>query len=136
MDKYAVDKYRRLPLTSFEFVILLLTKVLEKGTGGEASTFQWPSGKRAVFVSLHDIDSYGFLRRRESDPLFRIEQKHQIRATWFVPTGILKDNKAAIEFLLQTGNEIGWHGHNHDHRLPFSPFAEQRVRELKKSFLS
>ncbi len=68
--------------------------------------------------------------------MFCIEKKHKIRATWFVPTGIIKNNKASIEFLLQTGNEIGWHGYNHDHRLPFSPFAEQRVQELKKSFLS
>jgi peptidoglycan/xylan/chitin deacetylase (PgdA/CDA1 family) len=131
-----IGKYRRLPLTGFECVILLLNKVLVKGTGCETQAFQWPSGKRAVFVSLHDIDTGGFLRRRENDPLFRLEQKHEIKAVWFVPTGLLKGNNEAIDFLIQSGNEVGWHGHKHDHRLPYRPFADQRVTVLRKSILA
>jgi len=65
--------------------------------------------------------------------LFRIEEKHQIKSTWFVPTGLLEGNKEAIDFLLQSGNEVGWHGHKHDHRLPFKPFADQRVQALKNA---
>jgi peptidoglycan/xylan/chitin deacetylase (PgdA/CDA1 family) len=89
-----------------------------------------------VFVSLHDIDTGGFLRRRENDPLFRLEQKHEIKAVWFVPTGLLKGNNEAIDFLIQSGNEVGWHGHKHDHRLPYRPFADQRVTVLRKSILA
>jgi len=131
-----VRDYRRLPLTGFEFVILLLNKVLARGPGCKTQSFQWPSGKRAVFISLHDVDTGGFLRRRERDPLFRLEQKHQIHSTWFIPTAILKGKKEAIDFLLQTGNEVGWHGHKHDHRLPFKPFANQQVEMLKKSHIA
>ena len=127
--------YSKLPLTSFEFVIFLLNKVLARHLEYKDRVFQWPSGKRAVFVSLHDVDTGGFLGRRERDPLFRIEEKHQIHSTWFIPTGLLTGKKA-VEFLLQSGNEVGWHGDKHDHRLPFKPFAEQRVEALKKSFLA
>jgi peptidoglycan/xylan/chitin deacetylase (PgdA/CDA1 family) len=134
-ERDVVRNYSKLPLTSFEFVILLLNKILARGAAGETRAFQWPSGKRAVFVSLHDVDTGGFLRRRERDPLFRLEQKHQIRSTWFVPTAHLK-GKETVDFLLQSGNEVGWHGHKHDHRLPFKPFAEERVHGLKKSYLS
>jgi peptidoglycan/xylan/chitin deacetylase (PgdA/CDA1 family) len=88
-----------------------------------------------VFVPFHDVDTGGFLKRGERDPLFRIEQKHGIRSTWFVPTAFLGETKKRVEFLLQSGHEVGWHGHNHDHRLPFSPFAEQRVGILRKSWL-
>jgi len=127
------EQYRRLPLTDFEFVTLLLGCVLAgEGTRG-ARVFQWPGGKRAAFVSLHDIDTRGFLRRREKDPLYRVEQKHGIRAAWFVPAAILGDRREALDFLLQSGNEVGWHGYNHDHRLPFRPFAEQRVAMLRNS---
>jgi hypothetical protein len=52
-----------------------------------------------------------------------------------MPTDFLKGNEKAVDFLLQSGNEVGWHGHNHDHRLPFKPFAEQRVQILKHSWL-
>lgn len=128
--------YGNLPLTSFEFVILLLNKILARGLGYENQAFQWPSGKRAVFVSLHDVDTGGFLRRRERDPLFRLEQKHQIHSTCFIPTAILKGKKESIDFLLRSGNEVGWHGHKHDHKLPFAPFAAQHVQMLKNSFLA
>jgi peptidoglycan/xylan/chitin deacetylase (PgdA/CDA1 family) len=127
--------FRKLPLTGFEFVIFLLAKVLANGTERGVRPFRWPSGKRAVFVSLHDVDTAGFLRRKERDPLFRLEQKHGIRSTWFIPTALLP-GKDSVDFLLRSGHEVGWHGHNHDHRLPFPPYAERRVMELKRSFLS
>jgi peptidoglycan/xylan/chitin deacetylase (PgdA/CDA1 family) len=95
--------------------------------------FEWPGGKAAAFVSLHDIDTRGFLRRRERDPLYRIERKHGIRATWFVPIAISGDRRETVDFLLESGNEVGWHGYNHDHRLPYPPFAEQRVAMLRDS---
>jgi len=63
--------YQRLPLTGFEFTLFLLNTVL--ASSPQRPLFQWPSGKRAVVVSLHDVDTAGFLRRRERDPLFRIE---------------------------------------------------------------
>lgn len=131
----AARDYSRLPLTTFEFVVLLLNCILEPGPVHERRLFQWPSGKRAVFVSLHDVDTGGLLRRRERDPLFRLEEKHQIHSTWFIVGEVLKSKEAA-GFLLQAGHEVGWHGHKHDHRLPFKPFADESVRALKNSFLA
>jgi peptidoglycan/xylan/chitin deacetylase (PgdA/CDA1 family) len=130
------EQYRRLPLTDFEFATLLLGCVLADGRAGGERLFQWPGGKNAAFVSLHDIDTPGFLRRRERDPLYQVERKHGVRATWFVPTAVLKDRKEAVDFLLESGNEVGWHGYNHDHRLPYRPFAEQRVAILKNSYFA
>jgi peptidoglycan/xylan/chitin deacetylase (PgdA/CDA1 family) len=131
-----VSEYAKLPLTSFEFVLLLLDRILADGHGHATQLFQWPAGKRAVFVSLHDIDTGGFMTRRDRDPLFRVEQKHQVTSTWFVPTGLLKNGKVkSLDFLLESGHEVGWHGHSHDHRLPYKPFADQRVEILKASYL-
>ncbi len=131
-----VSEYGRLPLTSFEFVLLLVDSILADGRDRDTRLFQWPAGKRAVFISLHDVDTGGFLRRRDRDPLFRVEQKHQIRSTWFVPTGLLRGDIRDVDFLRDSGNEVGWHGHNHDHRLPFKPFADRRVQILKDHYLS
>jgi len=130
-----IGKYRRLPLTSFEFVILLLNKILARSLGYKTGVFQWPEGKRAVFISLHDVDTRGFFQRRERDPLFQLEQKYQIHATWFMPIKFLKGKEKAMDFLWQSGNEVGWHGYNHDHRLPFKPYADQRVQILRNSWL-
>jgi peptidoglycan/xylan/chitin deacetylase (PgdA/CDA1 family) len=127
------EQYRKLPLTDFEVVTLLLGCVLAGGNGRGVRLFEWPGGKAAAFVSLHDIDTRGFLQRREEDPLFRVERKHGIRATWFVPTAISGDRREAVDFLLESGHEVGWHGYNHDHRLPYRPFAEQRVAMLRSS---
>jgi peptidoglycan/xylan/chitin deacetylase (PgdA/CDA1 family) len=130
-----IDKYRRLPLTSFEFVVLLLNLIATANAEKNHLSFHWPEGKRAVFVSFHDVDTGGFLRRGDRDPLFLVERKHKIRSTWFVTTTFLGGDKKKIEFLLRSGNEVGWHDYNHDHRLPFSPFTEQRVQMLKNSWL-
>jgi peptidoglycan/xylan/chitin deacetylase (PgdA/CDA1 family) len=130
-----MDKYRRLPLTSFEFVVLLLNLIATQNSEEKTLSFHWPEGKRAIFVPFHDVDTGGFLRRGDCDPLFLVERKHKIRSTWFITTTFLEGDKKKIDFLLRSGNEVGWHDHNHDHRLPFSPFAEQRVQMLKNSWL-
>ncbi len=135
-NKDLIGRYRRLPLTPFEFVILLLKKFLEMDHKSETQIFQWPSGKRSAFISLHDVDSVRFLRLREQNPLFRLEQKHHIKSVWNIPTKYLKRNREAIDFLIQSGNEVGWHGFNHDHRLSFQPYTKKRIQELDNSFLS
>jgi peptidoglycan/xylan/chitin deacetylase (PgdA/CDA1 family) len=129
-------RYRRLPLTGFESTLLLLNTILARQVSNRPRPFRWPSGKRAVFVALHDVDTAGFLERREDDPLFRIEAAHRIRATWFIPTAILKGRTGAINFLLDSGNEVGWHGHKHDHRDHVKPFADEAVRALASSCLA
>jgi peptidoglycan/xylan/chitin deacetylase (PgdA/CDA1 family) len=127
--------WRRLPLTGFEFTVLLLNTILARGLS-DRRVFQWPFGKRAVFVALHDVDTGGFLRRRERDALFRIEAKHGIRSTWFIPTTILNRDTRAIDFLMEAGHEVGWHGHKHDHRDHIKPFARTAVRALMSSRLA
>ncbi len=54
----AEQDYAKLPLTSFEFVILLL-HTLQGNTPPvpKPRPFQWPSGKRSVFIPLHDVDT-------------------------------------------------------------------------------
>jgi peptidoglycan/xylan/chitin deacetylase (PgdA/CDA1 family) len=134
-DVDVVEKYAKLPLTSFEAIAMFIDGLL----GGAAETgrpFHWPAGKRAAFVALHDVDTGGLLRRRQRDGLFMLEEKHQIKSTWFVPTGLLRQDRSVLDFLVQSGHEVGWHGHNHDHRLPFKPFADQRVQILKKSYFA
>jgi hypothetical protein len=132
-DVDVAGSYQPLPLTSFELTLFLLDTILSSGLPQRAPAFHWPAGKRAVFVSLHDVDTAGFLRRRESDPLFRIEAEHQLRSTWFIPTKILNRHKHATDFLLESGNEVGWHGHNHDHRDHIEPFADDAVKALRDS---
>jgi len=134
-DSDVIEKYRQLPLTGFEFVVLLLNLIAMGSPEGESPSFHWPEGKQAVFVPFHDVDTGGFLKRGDRSPLFLVEQKHEIRSTWFVTTTFLGGDKRKIEFLIRSGHEIGWHDYNHDHRLPLSPFAEQRVKVLKDSWL-
>ena len=129
------ESYKRLPLTGFEFTVFLLNTILTSGLPERPPIFHWPHGKRAVFIALHDVDTAGFLLRGERDPLFRIEAEHQIRATWFVPTKILNGHSHATDFLLQSDNDVGWHGHKHDHRDHIKPFADEAVKALQESRL-
>jgi hypothetical protein len=132
----APPDYGELPLTGFELSLFLIYASLTAGGGAEPSLFHWPDQKQAVFIALHDVDTAGFLERGERDPLFRLEQKYQIRSTWFVPTAVLHGRKQAIDFLLQSGNEVGWHGHRHDHRDHVRPFADRAVHALATSGLA
>jgi peptidoglycan/xylan/chitin deacetylase (PgdA/CDA1 family) len=127
--------YARLPLTNFEFAVFALSAVLVESSPDPPQVYRWPGGKRAAFLSTHDVDTASLLRRRENDPLFRIEQKHKITSTWFIPTAVM-NGRGAVDFLLGSGQEVGWHGHKHDHRLPYRPFTEQSVEVLNQSFLA
>jgi peptidoglycan/xylan/chitin deacetylase (PgdA/CDA1 family) len=131
-DDDVVGAWRRLPLTGFEFTVLLLNTILGQDLS-ERSPFHWPARKRAAFVALHDVDSAGFLQRRERDVLFRIDEKHGIQSTWFVPTSILNPDPHGIDFLMEAGHEVGWHGHKHDHRDHVEPFAYRAVQALADS---
>lgn len=128
-----VEKYRCLPLTSFECAVLLVMTVASDAVG---QVFDWPSGKRSVFLSFHDVDTPGFLQRKQQDPLFRVERKHEIRSCWFVPTKILRRNEGAVDFLQEAGHEVGWHGHKHDHRDHIGRYADIAVDALKRSRLN
>jgi peptidoglycan/xylan/chitin deacetylase (PgdA/CDA1 family) len=127
--------YRRLPMTGFESALLLLN-IAGARQPTPPSLFRWPSGKRAAFIALHDVDTAGFLERQDDDPLFRVEAKHQVHATWFIPTAILNQRAGALRFLLDSGSEVGWHGHKHDHRDHVRPFADEAVRALAGSTLT
>lgn len=129
-------RYGALPLTNFEFIALLLRTIAAEGRESAQGAFEWPSGKRAVFVSLHDVDTRRLLTLKDRSPLFRLEQKHQIKSTWFVPTALLNREPHAADFLLDSGNEVGWHGHNHDHRDHVGRFAEVAAEALRSSWLS
>jgi peptidoglycan/xylan/chitin deacetylase (PgdA/CDA1 family) len=129
-------RYQTLPLTNLEMVLLLIQTIASQGRDGWSSPFRWPEGKRAAFVSLHDIDTDRFLRQKEQSALFRLEQKHQINATWFVPTYLLNRSPRALDFLLKSGNEVGWHGHKHDHRDHVGRYAQQAANALKGSWLN
>jgi peptidoglycan/xylan/chitin deacetylase (PgdA/CDA1 family) len=131
-----VTKYGALPLTDFEFATLLLRTVAANGAASAQGAFHWPSGKRAVFVSLHDVDTRRLLRRKERSALFRLEQQHRIKSTWFVPSALLNREPHAADFLLESGHEVGWHGHNHDHRDHVGRFAEVAAEALRSSWLS
>jgi hypothetical protein len=126
--------YRALPLTNFEIVLMLLHAAASNRPG--VPLFQWPQGKRAAFVSLHDVDTDRFLQMKDRSPLLRLEQKHNIKSTWFVPTARLRANPRVLDFLLESGHEVGWHGHNHDHRDHVGRFAEIAAEALRQSWLN
>jgi peptidoglycan/xylan/chitin deacetylase (PgdA/CDA1 family) len=131
-----LPSYRTLPLTNFELALMLLSVSAGAGRDPAAPLFQWPEGKRAAFISLHDVDTDRFLRMKDRSPLLRLEQKHGIRSTWFVPTARLRRNPRALDFLLASGHEVGWHGHNHDHRDHVGRFAEIAADALRQSWLN
>ncbi len=132
----AATTYGQLSLTDFEFIALLLWAAAAESVESARGAFDWPSGKRAVFVSLHDVDTNRLLRMKERSPLFSVEQKHKIKSTWFVPTALLNRAPHAADFLLESGNEVGWHGHNHDHRDHVGRFAEVAAQALRASWLN
>ena len=127
-------RYRRLPLTTFELQMALIHAVTRTASP-DGGLFRWPSGKRAAFIALHDVDSDGFIRSREKDPLFGIEERHGIKATWFIPTAILSQDSDVVDFLRSAGHEVGWHGHRHDHRDHVRPYADRAVQALLSSRL-
>lgn len=132
----ALAYYRRLNLNSNDFITILLNKVIRRYLKINMPIYQWPEKKRSVFISLHDVDSNGLINRKKKDPLLSLENKHGIRATWFVLTSALKPvSRDQLTFLIEDGHEVGWHGYNHDHRLPFGRYTRERIKHLNRSVL-
>jgi peptidoglycan/xylan/chitin deacetylase (PgdA/CDA1 family) len=131
-----VERYRTLPLTDFEAALLLIQGVARQGVEAPASPIHWPEGKRAAFLALHDIDTSRFVRMKQQSPLFQVEQKHGIKGTWFIPTYLLNRSPRGLDFLLESGCEVGWHGHNHDHRDHVGRYAEAAAQALRGSWLN
>jgi peptidoglycan/xylan/chitin deacetylase (PgdA/CDA1 family) len=129
----AVGDYGRLPLTDFEAALILL-RVASCDSGQDpAPIAAWPYAKRAMFVSLHDVDTDRLLTQGERNPLFRIEAKHNLKSTWFVPSYLSEKRVSALTFLSEAGHEVGWHGHKHDHRDHVPGFADEAVAGLLRS---
>ncbi len=135
-DTDVVRRYQALPLTNFEFVVLLLNVMISDGRRHADSPFRWPSGRRAAFVSFHDVDTPGFLKRGDRDALLRLEQKYDLRSTWFIPSKFVNRHQQSVDRLIAAGHEVGWHGHNHDHRDHVGRFAVIAVEAFGQSRLN
>ncbi len=57
-DKYDADKYHQLPITNYEYLVLLLKKIIEKRPGMKLARFNGLQENVLCFVPLHDIDTY------------------------------------------------------------------------------
>ena len=80
-----------------------------------------PSAKRkfAVIIS-HDVDSdYIFKNKDVFDRFVNTEEKNGVRSAWYFVTNKYKIDHSILHGLLLNGHEIGFHGDNHDYRLPF-----------------
>lgn len=132
----ALAYYRKLNLNSNDFITILLNRVICRYLEKNRPVYQWPEKKRAVFISLHDVDTDGLIKRNKDDPLLSVEKKHGIKATWFFLTTVLeRGGEEQLDFLTEDGHEVGWHGYNHDHRLPFGRNTRKRIEHLNRSIL-
>lgn len=78
----------------------------------------WPDRKRAALIFTADVDSE-YIFASHDNRIRRMLEEHGFRAAWFFLTGRYKLDHGHLEDLRAAGHEIGWHGHNHDHRMAF-----------------
>lgn len=132
----AISYYRKLPVNANDFIVIFLHIIRRRYLRFDGPLYEWPKRKKAVFVSLHDVDSAGLLARQKNDPLLSIDNKLGIKSTWFLLTKVLHNRtREQLAFLTEDGHEVGWHGYNHDHRLPFGKHTLKRIDHLNRSII-
>lgn len=131
-----IEYHRRLPIHPNDFITILLNKIDSHYLNIKSPIYKWPQNKKAAFISLHDVDSDRLLKLKKKDPLLSTVNKHGIKGTWyFLTTVIEKKGRGDLAFLEDDGHELGWHGYNHDHRLPFGRHTKRRIKHLNRSIL-
>lgn len=79
---------------------------------------KWPEGKRAALIFTLDVDS-GYIVSGGDNPILPMMEKHGFHGAWFFLTGSYPIDREFVRGLAARGHEIGWHGHNHDHKMAF-----------------
>jgi len=114
---------------SIDNIRYTIKKQIEKTLGQELKY------KKSYLWSIaitHDIDSKAGLKKAKS--LLKIEEKYNIRSTWFIPIGEFNKEKSNLETIktLSTSGEMASHGFTHTPDLINKPI-NRLIYELKKS---
>jgi peptidoglycan/xylan/chitin deacetylase (PgdA/CDA1 family) len=78
----------------------------------------YPNGYKTVIVLSHDVETqkgFDFI-----PDVIELEEKYGFRGSWNIVPYKYQLHKEIIDLIVQTGNEIGIHGYNHDGTLYFS----------------
>lgn len=96
---------------------------------------KWPYGKRACLIITMDVNSDYIFKAQRNILLEKLEAM-KFKSAWYFLTGRYSLQHAIIEDLASKGHEIGWHGHNHDHRLGFVSTGKlkKRIEKAKPFF--
>jgi peptidoglycan/xylan/chitin deacetylase (PgdA/CDA1 family) len=95
----------------------------------------WPVGKRAALIITVDVDT-DYCLRQPNNRIADVLQENGLRAAWFFVTGRYQIRSGPLESLIRRGDEIGWHGHRHDHKMAFAGSKERSRRmESAEDFL-
>lgn len=110
-------------------------QVSDSGEMTEFLPYQWPNGKKAAVVFTLDVDS-SYVMDSKDTSLRDMLEAYGFKAAWYFLTGRYEIQHGFLDDLVLSGHEIGWHGHNHDHRFAFVSKREcqRRVDHARSIF--
>lgn len=125
----------------------------------QQAPLSWPNGNRSAVALAFDLDGPtgdamldGSLRQnlryftegaygpyRALPRLLDLLARHELPATFFIPTWVVENWTGACAAILKAGHEVAYHGHFHEYFRNLTPAAQlevmERSREVFKSRL-
>ena len=97
----------------------------------------YPEGYSSSTVLTHDVEEqegFNFIPK-----IIELEKKYGFKSSWNIVPYKYKIDKGIINFINDSGNEIGIHGYNHDGKLYYSekifndrvPYINKAIEEYK-----
>lgn len=96
-----------------------------------ADKVAWPEGKTTAFILTHDVDTkFGFENIKN---VSEVEKALDLRGSWNIVPHLYEVESSVLDYLRDSGLEVGVHDWNHDGRL-FSTreVFEERVGEINR----
>lgn len=92
----------------------------------------WPKNNKIPFILTHDVDSqFGFDNIRT---VCEVEKHFNLKSCWFIVPNLYKIDMKVIDYLNQSGMEIGVHDWNHDGKLFLNrKFFNRRIDKINRT---
>ncbi len=85
----------------------------------------YPERKKTAIILTHDVE--GELGLKSIPQVIKVEQKYNLYSSWNIVPYKYRMDEGILRFIVETKNEIGIHGYNHDGKL-FSSYKEFHSR--------
>lgn len=96
----------------------------------------WKNGSKGLinnekYIRGNSVGSYG--PKRAIHKILDLLDKHDIKASFFIPAKIVEDFPEVAKDIMERGHEIGHHGYHHERYVDLTPEEQEKIIEKSQN---